>query len=74
VLFLYIVLRFPSSSILIAYDEEHLACGGFSLSETVRLGNFEFIINYFGSQSLSPRRGDVGATFVGSIHSGASTL
>jgi hypothetical protein len=34
----------PSSVIA---DGEHLMCGGFSLSETICLGNFEFIANYF---------------------------
>jgi hypothetical protein len=38
------VLMVPSSVIA---DGEHLMCGGFSLSETICLGNFEFIANYF---------------------------
>jgi hypothetical protein len=42
---------------------------GFSLGETVRLGSFEFIVNYFGSLSLYPRRGDSGTAFMGSTHS-----
>jgi hypothetical protein len=36
-------------------DGEHLTCSGFSLGETVLLGNFEFITDYFGSMNLSPR-------------------
>jgi hypothetical protein len=60
-----------SSVIAITADGERLACDGFSLSETIHLGNFEFIIDYFDSQSLSPRRGDAGSTFMGSPHSGA---
>jgi hypothetical protein len=39
--------------------------------EPVRLGNFEFITDYFGGLSLSPRRGNEGAIFVGLTHSGA---
>jgi hypothetical protein len=67
------VLMVSSSSIAITTDGERLACGGFSLSEPIRLGNLEFIIDYFGGQSLSPWKGNEGAVFVGSIHSGAST-
>jgi hypothetical protein len=62
-----------SSSIAIAANGERLTCGGFSLGEIVRLGNFEFITDYIGSLSLSPRRGDAGAAFMGSTHSEAST-
>jgi hypothetical protein len=47
-------------------------CGGF-LGEPIRLGNFKFIADYFGSLSLSPRRGDEGTAFVGSTRSRAST-
>jgi hypothetical protein len=62
-----------SSSITAAADGEHLMCGGFSLDEPVCLGNFDFIIDYFGSLSLSPRRGNEGAVFVGLTRSGVST-
>ncbi len=65
------VLMVPSSVITITADGERLTCGGFSLCKTIRLGNFEFIINYFGGLSLSPSRGNKGATFIGSTHSGA---
>jgi hypothetical protein len=64
----------PSSVILIAANGKHLACVGFSLGETVCLGNFEFIADYFGDLSLSPKRGNVGASFMGSTGRGASTL
>jgi hypothetical protein len=67
------ILIVPSSSIAITADGECLAYGGFSLSEPVGLGNFEFIANYFGGLSLSPRRGNKGVVFKGSTHSGAST-
>jgi hypothetical protein len=60
----------PSSGIFITTDGERLTCGGFSLSETVHLGNFEFIADYFDGMSLSPRRDDEGATFIGSTRSG----
>jgi hypothetical protein len=68
------VLMVPSSSITNAADAEHLTCGRFSLGEPVCLGNFEFIADYFGGLSLSLRRSDEGAIFVGSTRSGASTL
>jgi hypothetical protein len=63
----------PSFVITVAADGEQLTCGGFSLSETVRLGNFEFIADYFDGLSLSPRRGDAGTAFMGSTQSGAPT-
>jgi hypothetical protein len=40
------------------------------LGETVRLGNFEFIADYFNSLSLSPRRYDSSTVFMGSTRSG----
>jgi hypothetical protein len=43
------------SAITVAANSERLMCGGFSLSEPVHLGNFEFIADYFGGLSLSPR-------------------
>jgi hypothetical protein len=61
------------SSITITADGERLMCGGFSLSKTIRLGNFEFIANYFGSLSIYHKRGDSGTTFMGSTHSGDSS-
>jgi hypothetical protein len=54
-----------SSSITVTANGECLAYVGFSLGETVCLGNFEFITNYFGDLSLSPRRGDEGTAMVG---------
>jgi hypothetical protein len=48
----------PSYVIAIAADGESLMCGEFSLGETVRLGNIEFIANYFGGLSLSPMWGE----------------
>jgi hypothetical protein len=60
----------PSSMITIATDGEHLTYDGFSLSETIQLGNFKFIADYFGCLSLSTRRGDSAAVFMGSTCSG----
>jgi hypothetical protein len=68
------VLMVPSSAIAITADGERLSCGGFSLGETIRLGNFEFIADYFGGLSLSPKRGDSGTAFIDSNRSGVSTL
>jgi hypothetical protein len=48
-----------------AVNGERLMCSGFSLSKTIHLGSFKFIVDYFGSLSLSPRRGDSGAAFMG---------
>jgi hypothetical protein len=63
----------PSSSIAITADGKRLACGGFSPNEPVCLRNFEFITDYLGGLSLSPRRGNEDAIIVGSTRSGAST-
>jgi hypothetical protein len=61
----------PSYVIIIGDDGEHLTCGGFSLCETIRHWNFEFIVDYCSSLSLTPRRGVAGAAFMGSTHNGA---
>jgi hypothetical protein len=60
----------PSTAINITANGERLTCGGFSLGETIRLGNFECIADYFGCLTLSPRWGDSGAAFMGSNCSG----
>jgi hypothetical protein len=44
-----------------------------SLSETIRFGSLEFITDYLSGLSLSPRRNDSGATFMGSARSGSSS-
>jgi hypothetical protein len=59
--------------IAITADCECLTCGGFSHGKTIHIGNFEFIADYFGCLSRSPRRGDKGTTIMGSTRSGAST-
>jgi hypothetical protein len=48
------VLMVPSCALAVIADGEHLTCGGFSLGETIHLGNFEFIADYFSGTSLSP--------------------
>jgi hypothetical protein len=62
-----------SSTIAVTANDEHLTCSGFSLGETVHLRNFKFIIDYFGSLSLSPNKDAEGNAFMGSTRSGAST-
>jgi hypothetical protein len=64
----------PSSALIIFADGERLTCGGFSLGETVLFGSLEFIVDCFGGLSLSPRRNDSGAAFVGSTRSGPPSL
>jgi hypothetical protein len=64
VLFHWIVLMVPSSSIVVAADGECLTCRGFSLGEPIRLGNFEFIADYFNGLSLFPKRGNEGVPFM----------
>jgi hypothetical protein len=60
----------PSSAMVVAADGKRLTCVGFSLRKTIHLWNFEFVTDYFDGLSLCPRRGDRGATFMGSTHSG----
>jgi hypothetical protein len=62
----------PSSAIIVAANGEHLSYGGFSLSEKIHLGNFEFITDYFSGLSLSPRICNSGTTFMCSARHGAS--
>jgi hypothetical protein len=68
--FLLDIMMVASSTITVTTDDERLMCGGFSLDEAIHLRSFEFIMNYFSGLSLSPRRGDSSATFMGSTHSG----
>jgi hypothetical protein len=46
----------PSSVIIVATDGERLSCDGFCLGETIHLGNFEFITDYFNGLSLDMTR------------------
>jgi hypothetical protein len=43
----------PSYALIITADSECLTCGGFSLGETIHLGNFKFITDHFSGLSLS---------------------
>jgi hypothetical protein len=45
------VLMVPSSVLTVATDSDRLTCGG-TLSETIRLGSFKFIANYYSGLSL----------------------
>jgi hypothetical protein len=54
----------PSFVLTVATDGERLMCSGFSIGETIRLRSFEFIPDYFGGPSLSPRRSNIGATMM----------
>jgi hypothetical protein len=65
------VLMVHTSALAVSADGEHLTCGGFSLNETVCFGSLEFIADCFDGMSLSTMRNDLGATFMGSIHSGS---
>jgi hypothetical protein len=62
----------PSSALAFSINDERLTCGGFSLSKTIHLGCFEFITDYFGGLSLSPRRGDLGTAVM--THSRSPSL
>jgi hypothetical protein len=64
------VLMVPSSALALSTDGERLTYGGFSLGETIHLGRFEFIADYFSGLSLSPRRSDSGIAFMSSNRSG----
>jgi hypothetical protein len=55
----------PSSALIVATNGERLSCGGFSLSETIRFGGLEFIVNRFSGLSLSPMGDDSDAIITG---------
>jgi hypothetical protein len=63
------VLMVPSFALAISTVGECLTCGGFSLGETICLGSFKFIADYFGGLSLSPRRSNSGVAFMDSTRS-----
>jgi hypothetical protein len=68
------ILMVHSSTLTITTDGEHLTCGGFSLNETVCSRSLEFIIDCFGSVSLSPKENDSGIIFVGETCGGLPSL
>jgi hypothetical protein len=59
---------------IICTDSERLLCGGFSLGETIPIGSLDFIVDYFGGLSLSPKRSNPCTVFMGSTHSGSPSL
>jgi hypothetical protein len=59
-----------SSMLAVTTDGECLACGGLSLGETVHFRSLEFIADCFDSLSLSPKRNNSGAVFVGTTCNG----
>jgi hypothetical protein len=63
-----------SSTLTVTIDDEHLTRGGFSLNEIVRFGSLEFIVNCFGSPSLSPNGSDSGTVFMGMTRNGSLSL
>jgi hypothetical protein len=67
------ILMVPSSMLAFSANGEHLTCDGFSHGETVHLGSFEFIADYFSGLSLSPRRSDSDIAFMTSSRSGPPT-
>jgi hypothetical protein len=59
-----------STALTISTDGEHLMCGGFTLGKIVCFASLGFIIDCFSGMSLSPKRNDLGTSFMGSTHSG----
>jgi hypothetical protein len=47
---------------------------GFTLVETICFGSLEFITDRFSNLNLSPEGNDLGAVFVGIVHSGSPSL
>jgi hypothetical protein len=64
----------PSSALTITIDDERLTCSDFFLEETVHCGSFEFIADYFSGLSLSLKRSNSGAAFMGSTRNGSPSL
>jgi hypothetical protein len=63
-----------SSTLTIYTNDERLMCGCYSLDETIHYGSLEFIVDCFGSLSLSPKGSDLDTIFVGMTHSGSPLL
>jgi hypothetical protein len=63
-----------SSTLTVTTNGEHLTSGGFSLIESVHFGSLEFIADYFGSLSVSPKGSDSGVIFIGMTHNGSPSL
>jgi hypothetical protein len=61
----------PSTALAVSPDDERLTCGGFSLGKTIRFWSLQFIADCFGGLSLSPRRNDSDADFMGSTRNGS---
>jgi hypothetical protein len=55
----------PSSALTITTNGECFSCDGFSIGETIRSGSLEFIVDRFGSLSLSPTGDNSGAIAMG---------
>jgi hypothetical protein len=53
-----------SSMLTVTTDNERLTYGGFSLGKTIHFGSLEFIVDYFGTLSLSPKGNDSSVHFV----------
>jgi hypothetical protein len=68
------VACFHSSTLTVTTDDEHLTCGSFSIGETVHFGSLKFIVDYFGSLSLSPKGSDSDAIFMGATCVGSPLL
>jgi hypothetical protein len=62
------------SMLAVTTDGKRLMCGGFSLKKTIRFGILEFIVDCFGSLSLSPKGSNSGAIFMGTTHHGSPSL
>jgi hypothetical protein len=59
----------PSLTLIITADGEFFLLCDFSLSETIRYGRLEFIVDCFGGLSLSPQRDSSDAATMGSTRS-----
>jgi hypothetical protein len=64
------VLMVLSSVFVATIGGEHLSCDDFSISQTIRFGNLEFIGDRFGSLSLSPLGDGLGIIVMGLTYDG----
>jgi hypothetical protein len=62
------VLMVTSSTLVVFSNGKCLACSGFSCGKTVCFGSLEFIADYFGGLSLSPRGSNSDATLMCPTH------
>jgi hypothetical protein len=63
-----------SPKFVVTTNGEHQTSIGFTLGKTIHFGSLEFIIDRFGSLSLSLEGNDSSIMFMGMVHNGSPSL